>query len=95
MAGVRATGAVIESCPTSNLRIARLEHPDNHPLARFLAADLPVVLGADDPGILKTSLHAELNLVENWSGVGPEAVRRMVEQAARSRSEVLSGRSAG
>ncbi|MCR9142253.1 MAG: adenosine deaminase [bacterium] len=92
MQGVRETGAVVESCPSSNLRIARLEDHANHPLARFLAADLPVVIGADDPGILKTGLQAELDLVADWPGVGKSAVETMLVTARRSRSDRLAGR---
>ena len=92
MAGVRASGAILESCPTSNLRIARLADAHNHPLARFLAADLPVVIGADDPGILRTSLNAELELVAGWDGVGEEAIELMRETAFNARSAILAGR---
>ena len=59
--GVRQTGAVIESCPTSNLRIGSLS-PGVHPLRRFLNAGLSVVIGSDDPGILRTNLEAEFRL---------------------------------
>lgn len=93
MRGVQKQNAVIEVCPTSNLRIARLAHDRNHPLARFLAAGLPVVIGADDPGILKTGLREELALVTEWGGVGSSGVKRMLETARNSRSEILSGRS--
>lgn len=89
MERVRASGAIIESCPTSNLRIARLGGPERHPLARFYAADLPVVIGADDPGILDTGLRQELELVRAWPGVDDEKLRRSVELAARSESEAL------
>jgi adenosine deaminase len=95
MEQVRATGAVIESCPSSNLRIARLERSANHPLARFLAAGLPVVIGADDPGILKTSLREELELVAEWEGVGEAAVQRMLATACESRAAGLAGRPNG
>ena len=94
MREVRETGAVIESCPTSNLRIARLEDFRNHPLARFIAADLPVVIGADDPGILRTNLRDELALIEQWPGVGRAGVERVLHVARASRSELLAGRPA-
>ena len=92
MQAVRETGAVIESCPTSNLRIAGLGSPEYHPLARFLEAELPAVIGADDPGILATGLEAELELVAGWNGVGHEQVARMKARALECTSPVLSGR---
>ncbi len=94
MSRVRATGAIIESCPTSNLRIAALGDPRFHPLARFLKNGLPVVIGADDPGILRTSLRRELALVRDWPGVSEDDVSAMIERAAGATSEILSGRAA-
>ncbi len=89
---VRRTGAVIESCPTSNLRIANLQKADNHPLRRFLEADLSVALGGDDPGILDTTLAKEYEIVSEWSDVGSDEIKRMQETAVKSTSEILTGR---
>ena len=89
---VKKTGAVIESCPTSNLRIAGLTEPGNHPLVRFLRAGLPVVIGADDPGILDTDLNLEFEEAAAWTGVAPRDIKTMQTTAAASISEVLSGR---
>lgn len=60
----------LEVCPTSNLRTgalakllaipeARLE---DHPLAKFLARGVPVILASDDPAMFRTSLLAEYTL---------------------------------
>ena len=92
MQAVRETGAIIESCPSSNLRIAGLGSPDWHPLARFLEAELPTVIGADDPGILATGLEAELEMVAGWRGVGREQVARMKARALECTSPALTGR---
>ena len=49
---LRESGVVIETCPTSNARIvasARLRHP----LPGLLATRLPLVVGTDDPGLLR------------------------------------------
>lgn len=92
MQRVRATGAIIECCPTSNLRIARLERAENHPLRRFLAAGLPVVISADDPGILRTTLTAELRQLEQWPGVSADDLAVMRQRAWESRSGLLVGR---
>ena len=88
---VRGTGAVIESCPTSNLRIAGLGRAEFHPLRRFLDAGLPVVIGADDPGILDTSLDREFELIREWR-ITPDEIKAMQDRADRSRSDRLSGR---
>ena len=54
-------GTVIESCPTSNLRIASLPVAAAHPLGRFLEAGVPVVIGADDPGVFDVTLESEID----------------------------------
>ena len=92
MVELKKTGAVIESCPTSNLRICGLEEPRFHPLPRFLAAGLPVTLGADDPGILKTSLELEYELVGDWEGIDEAALELMRATARKSKAGILSGR---
>ncbi len=94
MERVRATGAVIEVCPTSNLRIGGIEDPAHHPVHRFLDADLRVVVASDDPGIFDTTLRDELDWVTKAAGLEPDAARRLRQQAWESRSEVVSGREA-
>ncbi|MCB1315344.1 MAG: hypothetical protein KDK27_05275 [Leptospiraceae bacterium] len=92
MRAVGATGAIIESCPTSNLLIANLRSPDNHPLHRFLEADLPVVIGADDPGILNTNLEREFQQIESWEGISEEKIAAMQSLAEKSKSDLLTGK---
>ena len=92
MQRVRATGAVIEVCPTSNRRIAGLVDATHHPVHRFLAQDLPVVVASDDPGIFDTSLADEIEWVRNAAGLDTEGVATLIRQAWQSRSEVLAGR---
>ena len=92
MARVRASGAVVEVCPTSNLRIGGIADPLHHPVHRFLDAGLPFVVASDDPGIFDTTVRSELDWVAREAGLEAGAVEDLVERAWRSRSEVLSGR---
>jgi adenosine deaminase len=92
MAAVRATGAVIEVCPTGNRRLLGLTDPADHPVHRFLAAGLPVVVATDNPGVFGTTLAAELDWVCTHTGGGEDLRRQLIETAWASRSEVLSGR---
>jgi adenosine deaminase len=57
-------GTIIESCPTSNLLIGGLRHYGEHPVQRFVRAGVPVVFGSDDPGIFKTNIAQEFELIE-------------------------------
>ena len=92
LARVRASGAVVEVCPTSNLRIGGIADPLHHPVHRFLEAGVPFVVASDDPGIFDTTVRAELDWVAREAALEPGEIEAVVERAWRSRSEVLSGR---
>jgi adenosine deaminase len=92
MRRVRVTGAVIEVCPTSNRRIGGITDPRHHPIHRFLAAGLPVVVSTDDPGTFDITLQDELDWVVDVTG-RVDLRHHLIESAWRSRAEVLSGRS--
>ncbi len=51
--------AIVESCPSSNLLIAKIPSVEDHPLKKFLASNLKVCLASDDPGVFATSLYKE------------------------------------
>ena len=88
MARVRATGAVVEVCPTSNLRIGGIADPLHHPVHRFIDAGVPFVVASDDPGIFDTTVRDELDWVAREArpraGRGRRAGRARVELAQRS-----------
>ena len=92
MKRVRSTGAVIEVCPTSNRRIGGIGDPDHHPVHRFLAAGLRVVVASDDPGIFGTTLADEIEWVRRAARLSDEEVRTLRDNAWSARSEVLTGR---
>ncbi|MGW5642193.1 hypothetical protein ACWEV3_10905 [Saccharopolyspora sp. NPDC003752] len=92
MSRVRSTAAVLEVCPTSNRRVAGISDPAQHPVHRFLAAGLPVVISSDDPGIFDTTLDEELDWVCEHTGGDEELRRTLLRTAWRSRAEVLTGR---
>ena len=92
MERVRATGAVIEVCPTSNLRIAGVTDPRFHPVHRFLEAGMPFVVATDNPGTFDTSLSKELHWVCEHTGGGEDLRRTLVAVANQARAERLSGR---
>ena len=57
------SGTVIESCPTSNLRIGGVPDAAHHPIHRFLDSGVNLVVSADDPGIFDSPLAAEIDWV--------------------------------
>ncbi len=56
-------GTVIETCPTSNLRIGGVPSSAEHPVHRFLRSNVNLVISADDPGTFDTPLAAEIEWV--------------------------------
>ena len=92
LARVRASGAIVEVCPTSNRRIGGIADPAHHPVRRFLAHDLPFVIATDDPGIFGTGLREEIDWVIGAAGLPPEAFETLAARAWHYRSEILSGR---
>jgi hypothetical protein len=92
MAAVRAAGAVVEVCPTSNRRIGGLVDPDHHPVRRFVDEGIEVVVASDDPGIFGTRLRDELSWVGDRLGLDDEGHRALADAAWGARSEIKSGR---
>jgi hypothetical protein len=79
MAIVRCGGSIIESCPTSNLRIGAIRNPVHHPLRRFLDHGLPVAISTDDPGIFDIDLGHEETLARNVLGITSDELTRSHE----------------
>lgn len=68
-------GTVIESCPTSNLRIGGVPAA-HHPLRRFLRSEVEVAIGADDPGIFDSPLAAEVEWAAAHADMEEQALAR-------------------
>ena len=66
---VAKSGAVIETCPTSNLCIGGVPDPEAHPVRRFLESGVNLAVAADDPGIFDSPLAAEVDWVLRHSGM--------------------------
>jgi hypothetical protein len=80
-----ALGTVIETCPTSNLLIGGVPEPHHHPVHRFLASPVPLVIGADDPGIFETTLGEEVDWVLRHSGWTPQRLAQRLGDPLRFR----------
>ncbi|MGK5530948.1 hypothetical protein [Streptomyces sp. URMC 129] len=95
MRRVRASGSVIEVCPTWNRRIGGITDPACHPVHRFLSAGLTVAVSSDDPGLFGTTLADEVDWVCHHTGGGPDLRDHLIGPAWHSRSEALTGRVPG
>ena len=56
---------VIESCPTSNMKIGKVKKKEFHPLRAFHQAGVKTLIGTDDPGILGTDFEKEQELAHS------------------------------
>ena len=83
MEELKKTSVIIESCPTSNLKICALASPANHPLLRFLKNNLKLVIASDDPGILDTNIEAEYQRIQKWPGITEKMIDTLKENAVR------------
>lgn len=92
MACIARTRAVVEVCPTSNLRIGGIADAQYHPVHRFIDSGVPFVVASDDPGIFDTTVRDELAWVAREAGLEEGGVEDLIERAWRSRSEILTGR---
>ena len=67
---------VIETCPTSNLRIGAVPNAQAHPIHRFLASNVKLAIGADDPGIFDSTLADEVDWVDRHTSMGTDALQK-------------------
>ena len=66
---------VIETCPTSNLRIGAVPTAAQHPIHRFLKSDVRLVVSADDPGIFDCTLADEIDWVVTHTSLQVETLQ--------------------
>ena len=78
-------GVVVESCPSSNLRLGSIPRPELHPVHRFLDSGVDLVIGADDPGIFESPLAAEVDWVARTTHLSAEALAARLGDPLRHR----------
>ena len=70
------SGTVIETCPTSNLRIGAVPTEAVHPVHNFLASDVSLAIGADDPGLFDCRLEEEVDWVLRHGGLDAKSLEQ-------------------
>ncbi|MCP5094353.1 MAG: hypothetical protein GY943_02240 [Chloroflexi bacterium] len=78
-------GIVIECCPTSNLRIGGVPDAAHHPIHRFLASNVNLVICTDDPGVFGITLASEIEWVLQNSNITPDTLLQRLEDPHRFR----------
>lgn len=78
-------GTVIECCPTSNLRIGGVPDAKYHPVHRFLASNVNLVICSDDPGNFDITLASEIDWVLQQTGMSADALLQRLGDPRRFR----------
>jgi adenosine deaminase len=87
-------GSVVESCPTSNRIIGRIEDEADLPVFQFSEKKVPLIVSSDDPGIFATSLAHEESICRQNNRISSETMHLIAQNNQRYRAGILAGRSA-
>ncbi|MCM4079042.1 adenosine deaminase [Paractinoplanes hotanensis] len=73
----------LEISPTSNLRTRAVPSLDEHPLARLVAAGVPVSINSDDPPMFGTTLEQEYAVASRLLGLDDAGVADLARAAVK------------
>lgn len=73
----------LEVCPTSNLRTRAVADLDEHPIARLVAAGVPVSVNSDDPPMFGTTLEQEYAVAARLLNLDAAGVADLARAAVR------------
>ena len=73
----------LEISPTSNLRTRAVPSLDEHPLARLVAAGVPVSINSDDPPMFGTTLEQEYAVAARLLGLDDAGVADLARAAVK------------
>lgn len=77
-------GIPLEVCLSSNLATRAVASLAEHPLARFVAAGVPVTINSDDPPMFSTTLNREYLLAAELLGLDVRGLADLARAAVRA-----------
>jgi aminodeoxyfutalosine deaminase len=84
----------LEICPTSNVRTRAIAEIGEHPLARLVAAGIPVSINSDDPPMFGTTLEEEYAVAARLLGLDADGVAGLARSAVSASFLPASGKTA-
>jgi adenosine deaminase len=84
VARLEAEWIPVEVCPSSNVALKVVPSVAAHPVRRFLAAGLNVVLSSDDPSLFGTDVVNEYERLHREAGVPLATLRDLAAQSFRA-----------
>ncbi|WP_433826232.1 adenosine deaminase [Actinoplanes sp. CA-015351] len=84
----------LEVCPTSNVRTRAVASLDEHPIAKLVAAGVPVSINSDDPPMFGTTLEHEYAIAARLLGLDRAGVAGLARDAVRHSFLDTAGKSA-
>src|SRR6201991_1869144 len=84
----------LEISPTSNVRTRAVASIDEHPLARIVAAGVPVSINSDDPPMFGTTLEAEYAVAARLLDLDAAGVAGLAKAAVSQSFRAAEGKSA-
>jgi aminodeoxyfutalosine deaminase len=94
MAYLAGHGIPLEVCPTSNVRTRAVASLEEHPLARLVAAGVPVSINSDDPPMFGTTLEEEYAVAARLLGLDATGVAGLARAAVNQSFLAPAGRAA-
>ena len=83
---------IVESCPTSNRIIGRIEQEADLPVFQFNEKKVPLIISSDDPGIFATSLGKEESICRNDDLISADQMLAIAENSQQYKAGILGGR---